>query len=220
LSGIRIVEAATGLSGPLRLRYGTPRDPEYLGSITMSDVSFTFAANNVPYSISADLEPSGNKIVLKSFQVRNLQKLGPVGEARVSGSLIIKNYQIDSIDFTAFGQILLMSEATRKIRSTVYGSLFTEIGPEGLTLSGPIAHPYLSGNLYVRDANLTFPPVREIPGSSSQMALNYVVLRHIESRPPNRETVKVLFWKRRAASVEPHGRGPRSWKRIPRSPSL
>ena len=163
---------------------GTPRDPEYLGSITMSDVSFTFAANNVPYSISADLEPSGNKIVLKSFQVRNLQKLGPVGEARVSGSLIIKNYQIDSIDFTAFGQILLMSEATRKIRSTVYGSLFTEIGPEGLTLSGPIAHPYLSGNLYVRDANLTFPPVREIPGSSSQMALNYVVLDDTSKAAP------------------------------------
>jgi hypothetical protein len=155
---------------------GTPRDPEYMGSITLSDVNFTFAPNNVPYSIAADLEPSGNKIVLKSFQVRNLQKLGPVGEARVSGSLIIKNYQIDSIDFTAFGQILLMSEATRRTRSTVYGSLFTEIGPEGLTLSGPLEHPYLAGNLYVRDANLTFPPVREIAGSSSQMALNYVVL--------------------------------------------
>ncbi|OLD79452.1 MAG: hypothetical protein AUI33_02690 [Ignavibacteria bacterium 13_1_40CM_2_61_4] len=163
---------------------GTPRDPEYLGSITLSDVSFTFADNNVPYSISADLEPSGNKIVLKSFQVRNLQKLGPVGEARVSGSLIIKNYQIDSIDFTAFGQILLMSEATRKTRSTVYGSLFTEIGSEGLSLRGPIAHPYLTGNLYVRDANLTFPPVRETAGSSSQMALNYVVLDDTSKAAP------------------------------------
>jgi translocation-and-assembly-module (TAM) inner membrane subunit TamB-like protein len=155
---------------------GTPRDPEYTGSIKLSDVEFTFAPNNVPYALSANFEATRNKIVVKSLVVRSLLGTVAPGEAQVTGSLSIKNYQIDSLDLIAMGQFLLMSEATKKTRAAIYGILPTETGPEGLHLVGTISHPYLSGNLYLQGANLTSPPTYETEGSSSQLSLNYIVV--------------------------------------------
>lgn len=155
---------------------GTPSDPEYQGTITLTDVRFTFTPNNVFYAVNAELEPSRNRIIVKNLTVTNFQKLRPSGEARMTGSLSIKNYQIDSLDLTAFGQVLLMSDATQKTRSTIYGALPAATGLEGLHLTGTIQHPDLSGNLYLQGANLTSPPVTETAGSNSQLALNYVVV--------------------------------------------
>ncbi|HEY6191409.1 MAG TPA: translocation/assembly module TamB domain-containing protein [Bacteroidota bacterium] len=155
---------------------GTPRDPEYSGSITLKDVDFTFAPNNVPYALAADLEATRNKIVVKNLAVRSLQRAVAPEDMQVTGSLSIKNYQIDSLDLTANGQILLMSDATKKTRAAIYGTLPTATGPEGLHLVGTISHPYLSGNLYLQGANLTSPPTYEAEGSSSQLSLNYVVV--------------------------------------------
>ncbi len=155
---------------------GTPRDPEYLGSVTLTDVSFLFTPNNVSYSVSAALEPARNKIVVKNLTVKNLQRFGPSGEARLSGFLTIRNYQVDSLDLTAYGQILLMTDATARLHTTIYGPLPTETGLDGLHLVGTLQRPYVSGKLYLQGANLTSPPVVEGGGPGNQLALNYIVV--------------------------------------------
>ena len=155
---------------------GTPRDPEYQGSVTLNDVNFVFTPNNVAYSVSAVLEPARNKIVVQSLTVKNFQRFGPSGEARLSGFLTVKNYQVDSLDLTAFGQILLMTDATQRLHTTIYGPLPTATGPDGLHLVGTLQHPYLSGKLYLQGANLTSPPVVEAGGPGNQLALNYIVV--------------------------------------------
>jgi hypothetical protein len=156
---------------------GTPREPQYGGSITLNDVSFIFTPNNIAYTLSAELTPSGDKILLKKFIVKNIPEEGVHGEATFSGSLSMKDYQISTFDVTAFGQLLVMTDATRKTSATLYGMLFTEIGPDGLSLSGTMQRPFLSGKLFVREANLTFPPVREnVTQTGSRLTLNYVVI--------------------------------------------
>src|ERR1051325_7690628 len=127
-------------------------------------------------ALAADLEATRNKIVVKNISVRSLQRAVAPEDMQVTGSLSIKHYQIDSLDLTANGQILLMSDATKKTRAAIYGTLPTATGPEGLHLVGTISHPYLSGNLYLQGANLTSPPTYEAEGSSSQLSLNYVVV--------------------------------------------
>ncbi len=154
---------------------GTPRTPEFGGLISLNDVNFLFTPNYVRYALSATLQPNGERIVLQNFLLRNVATEGPSGEAHLIGSLTIKDYKIASFDVTATGQLLVMSDETRRTGATLYGPLFTETDADGLTLSGTIDRPFLSGKLLVRDANLLFPPTREAT-SSTQLALNRIVI--------------------------------------------
>ena len=97
------------------------------------------------------------------------------GDARFIGAVTMKDYAIDSLDITAVGTILLMTEATKKIAPTFYGTLLTESDVDGVHLTGTIGNPYLSGKLSVRRADLLFPPTttREETGEQS---LTYVLV--------------------------------------------
>lgn len=167
---------------------GTPRSPQYSGSITLNDVGFIFTPNNIGYTVSADLQASGDKLLLKKFVVRNRPQEGLNGEAHFAGSLTIKDFTVSSFELTASGQLLLMTDATRKVQPDLYGVLFAEIDPNGMTMTGTPRRPYLSGKLSIRDANLTFPPPKERAGAESPLALNYIVVddtsREDAGQPP------------------------------------
>jgi len=154
---------------------GTPRTPEFGGLITLSDVKFIFTPNNVPYALYATLQPSGDRIILQHFLLRNAPQDNLTGEAQLTGSFSIKDYKISTFDVTATGQLLVMSEATRRTSSTLYGPLLTETDANGLTLSGTLERPFLSGKLLVRDANLLSPPTKGAE-TSTQLALNRIVI--------------------------------------------
>ncbi len=155
---------------------GTPRYPQYTGSIQLRDVNFIFTPNNVSYSVNGDLEPDGNKLVLKNFVLKSPPIGGKRGEAQVSGSLTITDYVISSFDITAIGEILLMSDATRKIGTTLYGTLLTETDAAGLNLKGSFEHPFLTGKLFVLNANLIFPPTKPSTLSANQLSLNHIIV--------------------------------------------
>ncbi|MBI1802980.1 MAG: translocation/assembly module TamB domain-containing protein [Ignavibacteriae bacterium] len=154
---------------------GTPRTPEFGGLITLRDVMFLFTPNYVTYSLNATLQPSGEHIVLQNFLVQNVATEGPIGKTQVTGSLTIKDYTIATFDMTAIGQLLVMSDATRRTDATLYGPLFTETDSKGLSLNGTLDRPFLSGKLFVREANLVSPPARAA-GTTSQLALNRIVI--------------------------------------------
>ena len=191
-----LVEEVDDLSGKLvcnvRLT-GTPHAPEYNGTLALSGVSFIFTPNNIGYTVSAELEPAGDKIQVKSFVVRNRPQEGTYGEANFKGSLTIKDFQIRSFDLTGVGQLLLMTDATRKVQSSVYGTLFTETDAAGLSITGNLQRPYISGKLYVLDANLVFPPLAERRDVNSQLMLNYVVIDDTTKKPEGRRTISKFY---------------------------
>ncbi len=155
---------------------GTPRDPEYAGIIHVRGAQCIFTPNNVAYLIDGDFQPSGNTISLANVIVKNKSVGGMQGEAHVKGSLTITDYAIAHFELTAYGQILLMSDATRETGATLYGPLLAETDQDGLTLKGTIHEPQLSGKLFVRNANLTFPPARENVPASNQLTLNHIII--------------------------------------------
>jgi hypothetical protein len=154
---------------------GTPRSPEYHGSIALKDLRFLFMPNNVSYTANGELEPSGDKLTLKNLIVNNVPEDRAPGEARFEGSISIKDYAIASFDITMFGKLLVMNDASRKVIPTLYGRLFTQPDERGLNFSGTLKRPYLSGNLEVLDADIVFPPARLYEGNSKN-SLTYVII--------------------------------------------
>lgn len=155
---------------------GTPRVPDYRGNISLSDVHFLFMPNNVSYIADGAFEPSGDRLVLKNLVVKNIPKDRAGGEARFEGAITIKNYAVRTFDITMYGDLLVMTDATRRIIPSMYGTLFAAPDAKGLNLSGTLARPYLSGNLEVLDANMVFPPVRLYGAGGSGAALSYVIV--------------------------------------------
>ena len=154
---------------------GTPSTPEFGGAISLRDAQFLFTPNNIPYLLNATLQPSGEHIILQDCLMRNVSSTEPGGEIHLTGSVSIKNYKISSFDVTTTGQLLIMSNATKKTGASLYGPLFTETDSDGLKLSGTLDRPFLSGKLFVREANLVFPPTNSIT-TSTQLALNHYII--------------------------------------------
>jgi hypothetical protein len=173
---------------------GTPGAPAFSGSMQLRDVNCIFTPNNVRYRLEGDLEPNGDKIYLKNFILRNNPAEGRQGEAQIRGSLAMKDYGISSFNITAFGQLLLMSEATRQTGISFSGILLTETDTAGLTMQGSFVQPVITGNLFVRDANLTFPPTYQNALSGSQLKVHHIVIDDTTNRRATHSTVRRLPW--------------------------
>jgi hypothetical protein len=167
------------LSGSLRCNVvlaGTPKHPRYQGFIAFDDTRFLLVPNNISYLLNADLEPRSDSIILKSFTVKNINEKKTSGTATFTGSISIKDFKINSFNLKANGQLLLMTDATRRSIPNMYGTLFTEISPEGLLLQGTLDRPFLSGKLFVKEANLTFPPTKSVEAVKSDLTLPYKII--------------------------------------------
>jgi hypothetical protein len=152
---------------------GTPQKPEYKGNISFTDTKFLFNPNHLRYILNSDLEAVTDQIRIKSFKVTNIKDQGFVGLAEATGYFTIKNFKINYFDFTVKGDFLLMTDATRKISPNIYGLLFTETDGSGINLKGSLQRPYLTGKLYIREANLTFPPTKEQESINQNLTLRY-----------------------------------------------
>ncbi|MBA4312408.1 MAG: hypothetical protein C0417_07240 [Chlorobiaceae bacterium] len=164
------------LTGKIRCNIdlqGTPQNPEYKGDISLTDTKFLFNPNNLRYILNSDLEAATDQIRIKSFKVTNVKEKGFVGSADATGYFTIKNFKANYFDFTVKGDFLLMTDATRKISPNIYGILFTETDNSGINLKGSLQRPYLTGKLYIREANLTFPPTKEQESINQNLTLRY-----------------------------------------------
>lgn len=155
---------------------GTPGQPSYAGSITLSSVRFLFAPNNLLYNLNGKLEAAGDKINIIDLSIANNPGDRRDGAASIVGSFTIRNFTIGSFDLTANGQLLLIQEASRKTLKTIYGTLFAAIGPNGLKFRGSFDQSSLNGTVYIKDANLIFPPTSVNSSSNRETALTYRVI--------------------------------------------
>ena len=173
---------------------GTPSEPSYSGLISFSGVRFVFVPNNLTYLLSGDLEAAGDKINLVNIQILNDPKDRSDGLATIGGSLTIRNFTVESFDLNARGQLLLMKESTKRSLSSMYGTLFAEIGPDGLQYKGSFQQSYLRGTIYVKNANLVFPPTRENSLSSTENTLHYIVVDDTSARDLTKQRISRQFF--------------------------
>ncbi len=155
---------------------GTPLNPVYTGAISIKNSRFRFRPNNIVYTIAGDLEPSGDKLAFRNFTIRNIAEDRSDGEAKVNGTVRMKNFQIDSLELVATGKLVIMTDATRHVIQTMYGTLFTAFDTSGLKITGTIKRPKLSGRIFIRDMDMVFPPTSETASIGSGLMLNYIII--------------------------------------------
>lgn len=146
---------------------GTPRAPKYEGKLSLHNGKFLFLPNYIRYTLSGDLEPHQDKIVLKNFILRTAPEEKIATEATLSGTLTMKDFRVEAFDIDVRGDLLLMTEATRRRLSTMYGTLHTATDETGLHISGNAESPYLVGTLRIKEASLVFPPTKEYSSNSA-----------------------------------------------------
>lgn len=155
---------------------GTPQEPEYKGALSIHDTKFLFRPNNLRYELNGELEAVDDRIKIKNFSLSNLKEKGFIGTANATGYFTLKNFKIDYFDCTATGDFLLMTDATKKISPNMYGLLITQADASGINLRGTLQRPYLTGRLFIREANLTFPPTKDQEAVNQNLTLRYQLI--------------------------------------------
>ncbi len=158
------------------LMRGTPERPMYSGNLTFANTRFTFSPNNLRYELAGSIVPKAEQLIFKDIVIKNLTDSRYAGSAIANGYITLKSFALTDFNVNTVGSILLMSDSTRKVVTTMYGPLLAETDSAGVRMKGTTDRPYLSGNLFVADANLVFPPTKESNNDASAYTLNYVVV--------------------------------------------
>jgi hypothetical protein len=166
---------------------GTPRSPHYAGTVSLRDGKFLFLPNYVRYTLSGDLQPNGEKIALKNFILSSAPEENIHTAARLEGTVALKDFRVSEFDVSVHGGILLMTNATRKRLQTIYGTLHAETDESGLHIRGNIEQPFLEGTMFIKEANLVFPPTKEFATGTSLLLPPIVIddTTKVQSKSPS-----------------------------------
>ena len=159
---IPVVSNLTGrVTCDVKIR-GTLQKPSYQGSLRVQGARFVFTPLNITYLLDGELVPSGDQIALRNVIVRNVPNERPNGgSVTLSGLLTLEGLVLKQFDLKADGDLLVMKESVAPSRETLYGDLLVATGSDGIHWRGAPTLSMLSGDIYIRNANLSLPPGRE-----------------------------------------------------------
>lgn len=144
----------------MRIR-GTLDEPRYEGAMSIRGGRFHLRPIGITYTIDGRFVPAGQRIALEDVVVRNVPQDRPDGAMNISGSFTFQGLKLREFDLTAHGQLLVMKESARQPGQAIYGDLFAAAGSGGLRWRGSLQRSFVSGEVIVKNANLTLPPSRE-----------------------------------------------------------
>lgn len=140
---------------------GTLEEPHYDGSVAIQSARFRFNPLGIEYVADGRLVPAGQRIALEDFRISNIPQDRSDGVMNIAGSFTLQGLKLREFDFLANGQLLVMKETSRQPGQSIYGDFFAAAGSNGLRWRGTLQRSVVSGELRVKNANLTLPPTRE-----------------------------------------------------------
>ncbi len=155
---------------------GTPKQPNYTGTIKLQQSRFLLLGNNIYYNLSGSLISDVDKIHLSQFQLNNDKSDYAEGKVNINGFFALREYKISNFDLNATGQLLLLKETSRRKMQNMYGRLVGMVGNEGLHFKGSLTKSNISGNVIVQDANIVFPPSQSSGYNESGGIVRYVAV--------------------------------------------
>ena len=157
----------------MKLR-GTVESPSYEGSMVLHNARFLFIPLGIEYIVDGKLVPDGKQIAFKDMIIQNVPEDRSDGKLALTGSLSLEGLRIKDFDLTANGQLLVMKESVRQSMQVLYGDLFAATGAEGIAWKGRPSHSTVTGEMFVKYANLTLPPTRQtqdLPNSGIKVSV-------------------------------------------------
>ena len=158
-------------TGGITINGMTPRI-RYAGDLKAEDIHFHTRSTNIYYHGRADVQLRNDTLQIVRSTLYNGANDLPDGSASVWGDLYFKGFVFDSFDLWAStDQMLVLSDASRTLNSSVYGRLVISTQPpkgqnansgtNALHFYGTFNAPTLDGNVYITESNLTFPQTQQ-----------------------------------------------------------
>ncbi len=144
------------------------------GEIDLSNAGFLFSENNLEYNAALHLTLNNEKININNLMVENVQGTKQGGRMNGSGSAVLDNFKIASLEIEANGNLKALSKDSKSASPTVYGDLVIETnGSIKFTMNGN--SKILNAPIIVKSANLTFAPAKSAySGASSKYIYKFV----------------------------------------------
>lgn len=165
------VPVTAGLKGSVTgdvVMRGTLRRPLYEGSLSIQDAEFLFVPLGLRYRLRGNLLPEGRIIRLADLQLMNVPEdrvpalLDGLGSMTLAGSLTLEGVEVRGFDIQANGQLLVMKETARLSGLPFYGNIYMATGNTPLRWNGSPEQSFVTGDLLIKNATMTFPPARDV----------------------------------------------------------
>ena len=154
---------------------GTFNNLNQSGKLDLSNGGFLLSQNNLDYNTELHLTLDKKDITINNFMIENSSGTNQGGRMNGSGSAVLDNFKISSLNVQVNGDLKMLSKASKSASPSVYGDLV--IGTNGsieFTLNDK--GKLLKAPITIKDANLTFtPPQSAYSGSSSKFKYKYIV---------------------------------------------
>ena len=155
LPGVRFLDGTADLKFAVN---GTYPKLEYSGDGAIRKGRILVEANNVTYFMSAGLKFQQETLSIERLSLRNDPRDLVNSSALIDGTVNFKGLEPQKVNFNAkVDRLLVLSDATQAVNSTVYGDLVIASGENDISFSGPLTGPTLKGDVVILNGNLTLP---------------------------------------------------------------
>lgn len=146
---------------------GTYAKLEPVGFLKIQDGTFKVEANNLKYTSSLQMHFEDQSLILDEMVVANSGNVKNKGTMRGSGKMMFKGLKIISNEFSANGDLTVLTNDSKSASPNLYGDLF--IGTDGnIVYSMQNENSSVVVPLLVKETALVFPPTQESFSSNAQ----------------------------------------------------
>jgi hypothetical protein len=170
------VDALTGkINGTLNIGGYLPDRYEYSGNISFENIGFRVIPTNMFYNTNGSVSIITDLISFENLSVRNKAEDLKKGEAIVSGSISLNNFEVGSLDITArTKQFQVLSDKSKLSMPGLYGKMVIATGSQPIHFYGTLAEPNLTGDISVLNAEITMPNVLEEGSTRVEKKFTYI----------------------------------------------
>jgi len=132
---------------------------DYGGTVRFYKASFVTLSSNILYKAAGKMTLRNNTVTIDTVLVANDGNDYPKGRASVTGSVLVDGFSIEYLDIIIRSpELMVLSPASEATMPTMYGKFVIASGKNPIHLRGTLDKPVLTGDIVVKDADITMPP--------------------------------------------------------------
>lgn len=135
------------------------KEINYGGTVRFYKASFLTLSSNIVYRAAGKMTLRNNTVLIDTVVIANDVNDYPKGKASLTGSVLVDGFDIKYLDITIRSpELMVLSPASEATMPTMYGKFIIGSGKNPMRLRGTLDKPELTGDVIVRDADITMPP--------------------------------------------------------------
>ena len=161
------IDQMSGLvTGEINLT-GSLNEPLLDGNLQLAKGSFRFEMTGIQYSVAGKIILDSQKIKFPEFVIKNVVNDYSAGLVNIGGYIQMKGFAPAEYHLSANGELLVLSNTSRSVNQSFFGTLITQTGSNGLRFEGTFERSRIRGEVLVNDASLIFPQTQQTSSFSN-----------------------------------------------------